>query len=1630
LGNGPNYNVKPTFKVTHNCFAVIGVVIVLTAITQIAVAQNNCSSATYPAIFASSAIDEDITNVTVGAMNNPSVCGFLAPGVGSIASRYSNYTGAIAGPSASPGSLVPFSLTMTTCGGSYSNFFQIYVDWNRDSDFLDAGEQVYSQAAAVVGNQTTPAGSFFTVPITATIGTTRMRVVNVETTVLTTNYASTAYTWGETEDYCFTVIAAPPCSGTPNAGTASISTTTGCASLNFTLSTTGYSFGTGSTFQWQSSSSASGPWTNITGANSLSFTTTATTTTYYRLVTTCTNGGGTATSNAVSYTVTGNNCSCGAYPLNFASSTADEDISNVTVGTMNNSSTCATVAPGPGSVLNRYSNYTGSVTGPSAVQGSSVPFSLTMTTCGGNFNNFFQIYVDWNQDGDFADAGEQVYSQPTSANGNQTVTGTFIVPPLATVGITRMRVVVIEATASTTNYASTAYTFGETEDYCFTVLAAPPCSGTPNAGTASISTTTGCASLNFTLSSTGFSFGTGTAFQWQSASSSSGPWTNIAGANSISFTTSTSTTLYYRMVTNCSISGQSNFTNAVSYTVVDCQAADNPCGAISLPVGTICNSTVASNVLATATSGVPNPTCGSYAGGDIWFTFLAPPAGEISINTNTVAGGPTNMAAAIYTGSCTSLTELACDDNSGPGDMPAIVFTGLIPGGQYFIRVWEFGNDQFGSFNICLVNPSPNTDCQSAVQLCGDAQISGASSGSGTADLTTVNDGCLNGENQSNWFYSQVVSAGSYQFTINPLVATDDYDFAVWQFPAGTVDYCPPSSAPTRCSWSALQGATGLGNGATDLTEGAGGNKWVAPIAVNVGDVLVVVVDNFSSTTTPFTLDFTGTAGLSCNQLPIECNITGTFSACVGVSSQLIGSGTPAASNPWTSSNTAVATVSNTGLVTTIAAGVTTITYTASDGCQSSQVFTVVPSISFNVSPTNPPCTGVCNGSANVVVTGGVGPYTYSWTGPTAASGANPTNLCAGNYVVTVGGAGGCNTQSSFTLSAGGVPSAAGLPSSNPTLCRGSSINPVITISTSGATGIGVPSNLPAGVTASWSANTITISGTPTVDGVFNYSIPLTGGCGTASATGTITVNPPITLNITSTNPSCPSTCNGTANVTVTGGAAPYTYTWTGPSAASGANPNNLCVGIYNVTVSGGGCTSQSAAPIPTSCFEIQSILIDACNPGTTPENVGEMVFFQVGPTGLNPLSLGLTWANTGQPFNNLCSNTTFINNVNATITGGGSLEAAPPVLPPGANVVLITGNTATTSANLFTNLSSTLYVLFQCTQSSSAGHFANASSGSGTRTFTMNFGAGCSDQVSYNIENLIGNDGASVVYTPSGTPTYTNTSCNAPFLPPAAGTVILTSTVQDVQVTASTTSICSGGSATLTATGATSYAWTAAQGLSATTGATVTVNPTATTTYTVTGTSGTCVETAQVTITVTPQPSATIAYPAASFCTSVTAAQTPLITGTTGGTFSAPTGLTINTSTGAITPSTSAAGVYTVTYTIAATGACPLATATTTVTINQTPTFTSTPSNLTACSGPDVASASSPTFNPLAGSTPTLIPATSSMNWTNAQGQNGTGVTTINNPIPNNTCSPISVSYTITPVNNGCLGTPITFSP
>lgn len=86
----------------------------------------------------------------------------------------------------------------------------------------------------------------------------------------------------------------------------------------------------------------------------------------------------------------------------------------------------------------------------------------------------------------------------------------------------------------------------------------------------------------------------------------------------------------------------------------------------------------------------------------------------------------------------------------------------------------------------------------------------------------------------------------------------------------------------------------------------------------------------------------------------------------------------------------------------------------------------------------------------------------------------------------------------------------AGPASAAPTLCVSTPLAN-ITHTTTGASGIGTATGLPPNVTATWVSNMITISGTPTAAGTYNYNIPL-AGCGGVNATGEITVLPLATV--------------------------------------------------------------------------------------------------------------------------------------------------------------------------------------------------------------------------------------------------------------------------------------------------------------------------------------------------------------------------------------------------------------------------------------------------------------------------------------------------------------------------------------
>jgi hypothetical protein len=160
----------------------------------------------------------------------------------------------------------------------------------------------------------------------------------------------------------------------------------------------------------------------------------------------------------------------------------------------------------------------------------------------------------------------------------------------------------------------------------------------------------------------------------------------------------------------------------------------------------------------------------------------------------------------------------------------------------------------------------------------------------------------------------------------------------------------------------------------------------------------------------------------------------------------------------------------------------------------------------------------------------------------------------------------------------------------NPALCLNTISPVIITHNTTGATGIvpqsaSVNYNLPNGVIPNWNAGVLTISGTPTEFGVFNYSIPLTGGCGSLSATGIITVE----------NPTYPIVSINVVNPTL-GSTPPFTSTFTVFS-------NELTIGTYTINYSidgANGGPNQTIAVTVTTPGEFTFNSLPYSNEGTT----------------------------------------------------------------------------------------------------------------------------------------------------------------------------------------------------------------------------------------------------------------------------------------------------------------------------------------------------------------------------------------------------------------------------------------------
>ncbi|HQQ93856.1 MAG TPA: GEVED domain-containing protein [Bacteroidia bacterium] len=260
------------------------------------------------------------------------------------------------------------------------------------------------------------------------------------------------------------------------------------------------------------------------------------------------------------------------YCASSAASTFDDEIFNVTVGTLNNTSTCAQTG-GPGSILNRYSDYTNatpSVAAPLLVLGQNYTASVTVGQCNGYaYGGYFCIWIDYNQNGLFTDPGENVYTSPYNtwqvAGTTMAIPGGITIPLTATPGITRMRV---SAAESTIPGPCTNFSWGEVEDYNVNISSGVPCAGNPAANSVITPTAAICPNASAPLSLANQYTVGGITYQWQYSNVSAvGPWTTIPGATLSAITSPTLPSVaYFSTIITCTNSNGS--VTATSGTVL------------------------------------------------------------------------------------------------------------------------------------------------------------------------------------------------------------------------------------------------------------------------------------------------------------------------------------------------------------------------------------------------------------------------------------------------------------------------------------------------------------------------------------------------------------------------------------------------------------------------------------------------------------------------------------------------------------------------------------------------------------------------------------------------------------------------------------------------------------------------------------------------------------------------------------------------------------------------------------------------------------------------------------------------------------------------------------------------------
>ena len=360
---------------------------------------------------------------------------------------------------------------------------------------------------------------------------------------------------------------------------------------------------------------------------------------------------------------------------------------------------------------------------------------------------------------------------------------------------------------------------------------------------------------------------------------------------------------------------------------------------------------------------------------------------------------------------------------------------------------------------------------------------------------------------------------------------------------------------------------------------------------------------------------------ITINLQPITASINTTDASCGGAADgqlQAISDGQPPFSYQWNNALTQQQAHS------AVAAGTYNVTVTDFNGCSASATATINEGadLQATITPTDAACSGASNGTILVEVNNGTPNYTFAWSNGLPPIQNHISTVPTGNYTVTITDLNGCSTVLNTTVNE--PPALEANLITEPPLCNGDASGSMVATISNGT----VP------FTYQWNPtlpNQAEHLGTVAAG---TYSVTITDffGC-TAETSTTIEETDELTVSIQATDATCSGLDNGSLEPTVSGGTAPYTFSWNDGFTLLENLIEIVPAGTYDLVVTdANGCTAEAQATVNelaamTATLTPEDVLCNGDASGTLSAvvNDGQPPFTFAWSNGVTNQSLQLT---------------------------------------------------------------------------------------------------------------------------------------------------------------------------------------------------------------------------------------------------------------------------------------------------------------------------------------------------------------------------------------------------------------------